>query len=43
MRVRALDREGREIFVENDGYLSIVMQHEIDHCRGKCLSTTYRR
>ncbi|MBJ7224071.1 MULTISPECIES: peptide deformylase [unclassified Brenneria] len=35
VRVRALDRDGKEIFVEDDGYLAIVMQHEIDHLHGK--------
>lgn len=35
VRVRALDREGFEIFVEDEDYLSIVMQHEIDHLHGK--------
>ncbi|KAA8995475.1 peptide deformylase [Affinibrenneria salicis] len=35
VRVKALDRDGKEIFIEDDGYLAIVMQHEIDHLHGK--------
>jgi len=33
--VRALDRDGKEITVESEDFLAIVMQHEIDHLRGK--------
>jgi len=32
--VNALDREGKEITVESDDFLAIVMQHEIDHLKG---------
>ena len=32
--VSALDREGNPITVENDEFLAIVMQHEIDHLSG---------
>jgi len=35
VKVSALDRYGKEIVVESEGYLAIVMQHEIDHLRGK--------
>ncbi|WP_277849981.1 peptide deformylase [Moellerella wisconsensis] len=33
--VRALDRTGKEILVQDDDFLAIVMQHEIDHLHGK--------
>ena len=33
--VKALNREGKEITVESDEFLAIVMQHEIDHLSGK--------
>ena len=33
--VTALDREGNEIRIENDDFLAIAMQHEIDHLKGK--------
>jgi len=33
--VKALDRDGKEITVESEDFLAIVMQHEIDHLRGK--------
>ncbi len=33
--VQALDREGKEITIESDEFLAIVMQHEIDHLKGK--------
>ncbi len=32
--VEALDREGKEISIESDDFLAIVMQHEIDHLKG---------
>ncbi|KGY12216.1 peptide deformylase [Vibrio tubiashii] len=32
--VSALDREGKSITIESDGFLAIVMQHEIDHLSG---------
>jgi len=35
VKVSALDRYGNEIIIESDGYLAIVMQHEIDHLDGK--------
>lgn len=33
--VQALDRNGKEITIESDEFLAIVMQHEIDHLKGK--------
>lgn len=33
--VKALDREGNPITIEDEDYLAIVMQHEIDHLKGK--------
>ena len=33
--VEALDRNGKEITVTSDDFLAIVMQHEIDHLKGK--------
>lgn len=33
--VTALDREGNEFRVESDDFLAIVLQHEIDHLKGK--------
>ncbi len=33
--VKALDRQGNAITVESDEFLAIVMQHEIDHLKGK--------
>ncbi len=33
--VEGLDREGRPIQIEAEGYLAIVLQHEIDHLNGK--------
>ena len=33
--VEGVDREGRPIELEADGMLAIVLQHEIDHLRGK--------
>ena len=33
--VESVDREGRPIELEADGMLAIVLQHEIDHLRGK--------
>ena len=34
VKVRALDRNGREFFVEGEGNLSSLLQHEIDHLDG---------
>ena len=33
--VNALDRNGEPITIEDEEYLAIVMQHEIDHLKGK--------
>ncbi len=33
--VEAIDRNGKDISIESDGFLAIVMQHEIDHLQGK--------
>jgi len=32
--VTALDREGKAIEINDDGFLAIAMQHEIDHLKG---------
>ncbi|EDM65611.1 peptide deformylase [Moritella sp. PE36] len=34
VKVTALDREGNEIEINDDGFLAIAMQHEIDHLKG---------
>jgi peptide deformylase len=34
VRVKGMDREGRPVEFEADGFLSIVLQHEIDHLNG---------
>ena len=33
--VRALDRGGKQVEINADGLLAIVLQHEIDHLDGK--------
>jgi len=35
VKVEGLDRNGKEVIVENDDFLAIVLQHEIDHLKGK--------
>jgi peptide deformylase len=35
VRVKALDREGREQILEADGLLAVCIQHEMDHLMGK--------
>ena len=35
VEVKALNEEGKEIFIKTDGLLSICLQHEIDHLDGK--------
>jgi peptide deformylase len=35
VRVKALDREGREQTIEADGLLAVCVQHEMDHLMGK--------
>lgn len=37
VKVSGLDREGRPVVVEGDGFLSIVLQHEIDHLSGQLI------
>ena len=34
-KVEAQDRNGVDICIESDEFLAIVMQHEIDHLKGK--------
>ncbi|TVQ77947.1 MAG: peptide deformylase [Bradymonadales bacterium] len=34
VRVKYLDEYGKEQVIENDGFLAIVLQHEIDHLNG---------
>lgn len=33
-KVKALNREGEEFIVESEGYLSVALNHEIDHLNG---------
>jgi peptide deformylase len=35
VRVRALDRDGKQFEMEADGLLAVCIQHEIDHLDGK--------
>jgi len=35
VKVKGLDRSGKEVIIENDDFLAIVLQHEIDHLKGK--------
>ena len=35
VKVKGLDRTGKELVIENDDFLAIVLQHEIDHLKGK--------
>jgi peptide deformylase len=35
IRVRALDRDGREFELDADGLLAVCIQHEMDHLEGK--------
>ncbi len=35
VKVKGLDRSGKEVNIENDDFLAIVLQHEIDHLKGK--------
>ncbi len=35
IKIRGLDERGREIEVEGEGMLAIVLQHEIDHLNGR--------
>ncbi len=38
VKVTGLDREGKDITIEADGFLAIVLQHEIDHLEGMTLA-----
>lgn len=38
VKVKALDREGNEVCVDAEGFLAIVLQHEIDHLDGVTLA-----
>jgi peptide deformylase len=33
--VEYFDREGNQVFIKADGFLAVVLQHEIDHLNGK--------
>jgi len=35
VKVKGLDRRGNELVIENSDFLAIVLQHEIDHLKGK--------
>ncbi|HEY8540245.1 MAG TPA: peptide deformylase, partial [Steroidobacteraceae bacterium] len=35
VRVRTLDRDGKEIEIEASGLLAVCIQHEMDHLEGK--------
>jgi peptide deformylase len=35
VKVKGLDRSGKEVIIENNDFLAIVLQHEIDHLKGK--------
>ncbi len=35
VKVKGLDRSGKEVNIESDDFLAIVLQHEIDHLKGK--------
>lgn len=37
IKIRGLDERGREIEVEGEGMLAIVLQHEIDHVNGRVI------
>ncbi|MGE5560950.1 MAG: methionyl-tRNA formyltransferase [Chloroflexota bacterium] len=34
VRVKALDRDGRQIWIDGEGYFAVALQHEIDHLDG---------
>jgi len=38
VKITGLDREGKDITIEADGFLAIVLQHEIDHLEGMTLA-----
>jgi peptide deformylase len=35
IKIKALDRKGKEFLVEANGFLAVVIQHEMDHLMGK--------
>lgn len=35
IRVRALDRDGKQVEIDADGLLAVCIQHEVDHLDGK--------
>jgi peptide deformylase len=35
VKVKYFDRDGKEHTIEDDGFLAVAMQHEIDHLNGK--------
>ncbi len=37
IKVRGLDKRGREIEVNGEGMLAIALQHEIDHLNGRVI------
>lgn len=34
VRVKALDRNGRKVWIDAEGFLAVILQHEIDHLDG---------
>lgn len=36
VRVKAIDEQGREVRIKAEGFLSMLLQHEIDHTNGIC-------
>lgn len=36
IRVKAIDEQGREVRIKAEGFLSMLLQHEIDHTNGIC-------
>ncbi|QGY39137.1 peptide deformylase [Pseudodesulfovibrio cashew] len=38
VKVTAMDREGKDVCIETDGLLAIILQHEIDHLEGVTLA-----
>ena len=43
VRVRAQDAHGEPFELEAEGLLAVCIQHEMDHLRARCSSTTCRR
>lgn len=38
VKVKALNEDGEEVCIETDGFLAIILQHEIDHLEGVTLA-----